>query len=771
MEERYELRRQIGQGGFGKVHVAFDHRMKREVAVKRIMTGGKVLEEESTRQLMKEAGSLATLQHPNIVTVHDFGNDAEGPFVVMEYIVGKTLDDIIGTTLLTWPDFRELAMQTQEALVAAHELELVHSDIKPSNLMLNWLPSGKFQVKVVDFGLATLVRSQLREDLKLKEAVYGSIQFMPPEQFERLPLDTRSDMYSMGCVYYYALTGCHPFEGTTGEEVMQSHLQHAVTPLQHIRAGIPLWVCDWVMWHINRLPEDRPSSAREALSVFIQNERNPAATGMSTGEPPPVPKRPRLMIPGAPPPEPEPEPQIPRMRGVPQTLSPPEGSKPSVHTSSVETLPAEGAAPEVSAPPAEETPPAAPPPPSAAPPPALARRKLPEHVKAPPRPPEPEEGRETAAPAPSEAPRKQLSPSLLAGIAVALLLVVGFAAWLLIDKINQNKNAQLYNELVRAASVEGAEELGVDSRKLGLLLDAACDTSANKDRQVVYQALVLAKAGDGTDVGARILEEATSREMAPDVRDVLLGDVLRLRKEPGTVKPLLDYATAQASPPRHAVSALKAVASIADDSSLGSLLEIVSVHPKPELRKAAEDAAAAVIRREKIKSSAADALSSALDSAKDPAVRQALVRLLGGTGGSEALGVVREFYQNGDATDRIAAVAALASWTDAAAFPVLLEIVGAGEPRIRSSAFSAAVRWLESQEGREPVPNIRDEWGKLSEAARTPEEQRSVIKGLANASGDWVDGLLASYETSAEPMIGQLAAEARSYRKRMSGNK
>ena len=196
MEDRYEIRGKIGQGGLGSVYRGYDTRMNREVAIKRISTGGgdPQTQEESTRQLIKEAGALASLQHPHIVTVYDVGTDEDGPYVVMELLSGKTLDELIERAPLTWPDFREMALQTQEALIAAHELDLIHSDLKPSNLMLIWLPSGKFQIKIVDFGLATLAQSQTKQDLESIEAVFGSIFFMPPEQFERTPLDARSDL-------------------------------------------------------------------------------------------------------------------------------------------------------------------------------------------------------------------------------------------------------------------------------------------------------------------------------------------------------------------------------------------------------------------------------------------------------------------------------------------------------------------------------------------------------------------------------------------------
>ena len=168
MEDRYEIRGKIGQGGLGAIYRGYDTRMRREVAIKRISPAGDdaELQAESTRQLIKEAGSLASLQHPHIVTVYDVGADEDGPYVVMELISGKTLDELIERAPLTWPDFRELALQTQEALIAAQELNLIHSDLKPSNLMLTWLPSGKFQVKIVDFGLATLAHSQTKQDLE-----------------------------------------------------------------------------------------------------------------------------------------------------------------------------------------------------------------------------------------------------------------------------------------------------------------------------------------------------------------------------------------------------------------------------------------------------------------------------------------------------------------------------------------------------------------------------------------------------------------------------
>jgi len=183
MDDRYEIRGKIAQGGLGSVYKAHDVRMSRDVAIKRILTnvGDSSITDEATRQLIKEASALASLQHPNIVTIYDVGKDAEGPFVVMEFLTGQTLEEIITHASFTWDDFRQLAMQSLEALIAAQELHIVHRDIKPGNIMLTWLPSGKFQVKVVDFGLAKLSTKPSLQTIDQTDGVFGSIYFMGPE--------------------------------------------------------------------------------------------------------------------------------------------------------------------------------------------------------------------------------------------------------------------------------------------------------------------------------------------------------------------------------------------------------------------------------------------------------------------------------------------------------------------------------------------------------------------------------------------------------------
>lgn len=278
MADRYTIEEEIGKGGEGSVHKAFDTQLKRHVALKRVLTTERATAEEVEKaadNLIAEAQTLSSLNHPNIVTVFDVGKDEEGGFVVMELLNGETLDDTVARGVLTQEDFKEVVMQTLEALMAAQSINVVHRDLKPTNVMVIWQPSGRFQTKILDFGLAKFSKNPSVQTMGQDESVMGSIYFMAPEQFERAELDERTDLYSMGCVYYHSLTGLYPFRGETAPLVMNSHLQHRVTPLEKLRPDLAPSVCQWVMWLINRDIENRPDNARMALDHFPQHPEMP----------------------------------------------------------------------------------------------------------------------------------------------------------------------------------------------------------------------------------------------------------------------------------------------------------------------------------------------------------------------------------------------------------------------------------------------------------------------------------------------------------------
>lgn len=268
MNERYQIHEEIGRGGLGIVYRAFDTQLGRNVAIKRVLLESGEPAEELTEGLIKEARILSTLKHPHIVTIHDVGVDDEGPFVVMELLEGETIDTIIERAPLPLEDFKVLVSQSLEAMVAAHSAGLIHRDLKPTNLMLVWLPSGKFQVKILDFGLAEFAPSADGEVLCEDDSILGSIHFMTPEQFERSPLDVRTDLYSLGCIFYFTLSGQYPCQGKDGLEVMTAHLNHQVIPLQELRPDVPESICSWIDTLMARQMDDRPADARAALDSW-----------------------------------------------------------------------------------------------------------------------------------------------------------------------------------------------------------------------------------------------------------------------------------------------------------------------------------------------------------------------------------------------------------------------------------------------------------------------------------------------------------------------
>ncbi len=270
MLERYDILEHLGEGGAGTVFKAWDKRLQRFVAIKRLLPPDRREGDGVGADLAREASALSSLQHPNIVSVYDLAEWDGEPCVVMEFLNGETLEQTVRRGALTPSDFKEVTRQMLEGIVAAHRLGLQHRDIKPSNIMVNWLPSGGFLAKVLDFGLADFnVRphKQISDD---ETSTYGSVHFMAPEQFVREPVDVRTDLYSLGCVLYYALSGNYPFQGRKMEEVINAHLEHRLPALSSFRPDVPALLCQWVEWLMSRRPDERPPTAEKALEVFRQ---------------------------------------------------------------------------------------------------------------------------------------------------------------------------------------------------------------------------------------------------------------------------------------------------------------------------------------------------------------------------------------------------------------------------------------------------------------------------------------------------------------------
>ncbi len=262
---RYELREKLGSGGSAVVFKAWDTKLHRFVAFTRLHSISDV-DKGAIERMWREAMNLASIQHPNILTIFDSGIEEEGPYVVTEYLEGEPLNFIIEKGVFKVEAFDEAARQILEALIAAHHSGLIHRDLKPQNIMALQMPSGAFQYKILDFGLAKFTSKPTEQTMEGSHAIYGSIFFIAPEQLAHKPLDARTDLYALGCVFYSMLSGQSPFGGDTLAEIISNHLQHKVLPLHDLRPSLPKPLCDWVMKMMNFHPEDRFQSAAEALT-------------------------------------------------------------------------------------------------------------------------------------------------------------------------------------------------------------------------------------------------------------------------------------------------------------------------------------------------------------------------------------------------------------------------------------------------------------------------------------------------------------------------
>ena len=258
---RYELGELLGRGGMAEVRKGTDTRLGRVVAVKRLRTD---LASDSTFQarFRREAQSSASLNHPAIVSVYDTGEEltedgVAQPYIVMEYVAGRTLRDILREGRKILPERAlEITSGVLAALDYSHRAGIIHRDIKPGNVMLN--PMG--DVKVMDFGIARAV-SDASSSMTQTAAVVGTAQYLSPEQARGETVDSRSDVYSAGCLLYELLTGRPPFVGDSPVAVVYQHVREPATPPSMHDADLPPQVDAIVMKSLAKPVEDRYQSA------------------------------------------------------------------------------------------------------------------------------------------------------------------------------------------------------------------------------------------------------------------------------------------------------------------------------------------------------------------------------------------------------------------------------------------------------------------------------------------------------------------------------
>ncbi|WP_018969162.1 protein kinase domain-containing protein [Rubritalea marina] len=260
MLNRYEIRQELGQGGFGKVYLAYDNKLRREVALKRLEHG--LCRDALRKKLLEEAQVLAALKHPNIVSIYDVAEHHDHAEIVMEYIQGITMEDFVKRHLLQPIDFRHIATQILHGVSASHKAGVLHCDIKPENVMLSLTANDQYELKVFDFGISESVADMENGE---KVALVGSIHVMAPELFSGQGSTVKTDIYALGCLFYYLLTGVYPYIGDSTSATMQAHLSGKHHPILSLRQDIGKELANWIESLIETNPAKRLSDCSDAL--------------------------------------------------------------------------------------------------------------------------------------------------------------------------------------------------------------------------------------------------------------------------------------------------------------------------------------------------------------------------------------------------------------------------------------------------------------------------------------------------------------------------
>lgn len=259
---RYRLIHQVGKGGMAFVYEAYDITLERPVAVKLLRQD--FSEVQGFRERFRQEGkSAANLSHPNIVTVHDFGIDPLGIFIVMEYVPGKDLKTRIRERERYSPaEGIPLALQACQALGYAHRAGLVHCDVKPQNMIV----SDDQRLKITDFGIARALATIDQDEIA--DVVWGSPQYLSPEQAAGEPPSPASDVYSLGVVLYEMFTGKLPFEAETTEGLKAKHQHDLPMPPSLLVPGFPKELEQIILKVLSKEPSARYRTADQLGSVL-----------------------------------------------------------------------------------------------------------------------------------------------------------------------------------------------------------------------------------------------------------------------------------------------------------------------------------------------------------------------------------------------------------------------------------------------------------------------------------------------------------------------
>lgn len=265
VDNRYVIERRVAKGGMATVYQAIDQRLERPVAIK-IMHPHLAEDEEFTKRFIQEARQAARLAHPNIVNVFDQGQEGAITFIVMEYLPGITLRELLNDFgALTAAQTLDIVKAVLFGLDAAHTAGIVHRDLKPENVLL----ADDGRIKIADFGLARAANNSTATS----QALLGTIAYLSPELIARGVADVRSDIYALGIMMFEMLTGQQPYQGDQAVTIAYQHTNDFVAAPSSHNPSIPAEFDEIVAWCTGRSPEERPPHARALLEHMVELEK------------------------------------------------------------------------------------------------------------------------------------------------------------------------------------------------------------------------------------------------------------------------------------------------------------------------------------------------------------------------------------------------------------------------------------------------------------------------------------------------------------------
>ena len=256
INDRYEIIRSIGEGGMANVYLGHDIILDRNVAIK-VLRGDLSNDEKFVRRFQREALSASSLAHSNIVEMYDVGEDDGTYYIVMEYVEGKTLKQLLKKRgSLTLSEAIDIMVQLTDGMAHAHDSYIIHRDLKPQNIMIK----DDGQIKITDFGIAMALNAT---QLTQTNSVMGSVHYLPPEQASGKGCTIKSDIYSMGIIFYELLSGSLPFRGDNAVEIALKHMKEPLPNLKDDNPSIPQSIVNIIKRATAKNPKNRYETARE----------------------------------------------------------------------------------------------------------------------------------------------------------------------------------------------------------------------------------------------------------------------------------------------------------------------------------------------------------------------------------------------------------------------------------------------------------------------------------------------------------------------------